>query len=350
MTDEAANLTPAAEAKSSLPKPSPSQPNTNNAPVTRSKRVKKKPEITPSKPPPSLKRTPSRTKSPYFPSNKAPPKRPAKNISCIPFPPLSALRFGLAQERLAHNPFHLLIACVFLTKTRGAVSMPVFYTLITRYPTPTDLANANHQDVVEIFQHLGLQNQRAKRVVEMAKAWCEMPPEKGKRWRRLGYPERGDGKDVKVGECLGDEADVEKDGERDMRVAWEVAHLPGVGAYGLDSWRIFCRDGLRGFEFEEKVKKSGQKKRGKEVVEFEPEWKRVIPLDKELRAYLRWRWLQEGWVWNPITGHKRKATDEELRDADQGGVIVEGDEGDTVESGKAKEEVEERLEKQESDA
>ena len=166
----------------------------------------------------------------------------------------------------------------------------------------------------------------------------------------MGYPEKGDGKNVKVGECVHDEADLGEDGGKDTRVAWEVAHLPGVGAYGLDSWRIFCRDELRGFGSEEEAKRSGHKKRGKMGVGFEPEWKRVIPLDKELRAYLRWRWLKEEWVWNPITGHKRRATNEELHKADQGGVIVEGDEGDTVESGKAKEEVEERLEKQEPDA
>jgi len=30
---------------------------------------------------------------------------------------------------------------------------------------------------------------------------------------------------------------------------------------------------------------------------FEPEWMRVVPKDKELRAFLRWKWLKEGWNW-----------------------------------------------------
>ena len=165
----------------------------------------------------------------------------------------------------------------------------------------------------------------------MAKAWVEQPPERGRRYRRLNYPMKGDGRNVKVGEVLGDERDEEvkeeEEGEEERRgrVGWEVAHLPGVGAYGLDSWRIFCRDELRGIKEDD----------------GDEEWRRVVPLDKELRAYLRWRWLQEGWVWDPLTGKRRKAEQKEMKDAQEGGVIVEGDEGDIVES---KEEVEEVVE------
>ena len=37
---------------------------------------------------------------------------------------------------------------------------------------------------------------------------------------------------------------------------------------------------------------------------FQPEWMRVLPEDKELRAYLRWLWMQEGWDWDPRTGER----------------------------------------------
>jgi methyl-CpG-binding domain protein 4 len=40
---------------------------------------------------------------------------------------------------------------------------------------------------------------------------------------------------------------------------------------------------------------------------FEPEWKRVVPLDKELRACLRWMWMKEGWIWDAETGVRIKA-------------------------------------------
>jgi len=41
---------------------------------------------------------------------------------------------------------------------------------------------------------------------------------------------------------------------------------------------------------------------------FEPEWKRVQPSDKELRAFLKWMWLKEGIAWNPDSGEKTIAS------------------------------------------
>ena len=55
--------------------------------------------------------------------------------------------------------------------------------------------------------------------------------------------------------------------------------------------------------------------------------------DKELRAYLRWRWLRNGWEWDPVTGERRKADERELAKADKGGVIYEGDCGEMVVGG-----------------
>lgn len=34
----------------------------------------------------------------------------------------------------------------------------------------------------------------------------------------------------------------------------------------------------------------------------EPQWKNVLPQDKELRSYLVWRWAKEGVVWDPEKG------------------------------------------------
>jgi methyl-CpG-binding domain protein 4 len=70
-----------------------------------------------------------------------------------------------------------------------------------------------------------------------------------------------------------------------QKLSWEISHIPGVGAYALDSWRIFCRDRLRG----------APEGRG-----AEEEWKRVVPKDKELRAYCRWRWAQTGERWEEV--------------------------------------------------
>lgn len=270
----------------------------------RSKSTILQPPTTPSKKSP---RKPSAKKSPYF------PKSPSEKVSCIPFPPLQATSFGLVQEKLSHDPFRLLIAVIFLNKTKGSVTMPVFYDLMDRYPTPAALAAAKQSDLVEMIQHLGLQNQRAATCIKLAQAWLHSPPQKGKRYRRLHYPDKDDGKDIKP-----------TDGpipDHDPRVAWEVGHLPGIGAYAIDSWRIFCRDELRGLPHGLAADLSPEAR----VVELEKEWTRVLPGDKELRAYLRWRWLRCGWSWNPLTGERRVPGEGEVAMAEKGGVLSEGD-------------------------
>lgn len=245
------------------------------------------------------------TKSPYFPH---PHKHRPTFLSTLPFPPLSHESFGLMQERLAHDPFRLLIATIFLNKTPGERAMPVFYQLMSRYPTPLDLANAEVGDITTIIYGLGFQNQRARKCVAMAKVWIVTPPQRNNRYKKLNYPLKGDGKDIGNDEVIND---------IDGRVAWEISHLPGLGPYSHDSWRMFCRDKLRG------VAESWNGEGAKDNEGFEPEWKRVLPLDKELRAWLTWMWMKEGWVWNKETGHRTKASEEMMKMARDGGIVVE---------------------------
>lgn len=240
------------------------------------------------------------------------PKPPTEKVSCIPFPPLDADSFGLVQERLCRDPFRLLIAVTFLNKTRGKVALPVCYELFERYPTPEDLANADTEELGALIGGLGLQNQRGKRMIKLAQMWVEKPPQKGQRYRRLHYPKKNDGRDVKPDEPISDD---------DPRVAWEIAHLPGAGAYAIDSWRIFCRDELRGLP-------TGFPRTLSPAMideELQKEWSRVLPLDKELRAYLRWRWLRLGWNWNSLTGERHGVESDFLDKIRGGGVSLEGD-------------------------
>ena len=226
-----------------------------------------------------------------------------------------------------------------------------------KWPTPEKLAAAEIEDVVQVFSTLGLQNQRAKKVVALARAWVEDVPRKGRRWRRLHYPKKGDGADVGREEVLGDEDDEsesesEDDGKkqekevngdkRNIRVAWEVARLPGVGSYAIDSWRIFCRDELRGLPYglpslDELTDDCSHADKAEPATSHQPphqpnrilkqelskEWTRVLPLDKELRAYLRWRWLRVGYTWDPVTGTRERASAEMMKEAAMGGVVVE---------------------------
>ncbi|TGJ84131.1 hypothetical protein E0Z10_g4637 [Xylaria hypoxylon] len=265
------------------------------------------------KPPASQNQTPKRqAKSPYFaPSpvkpSKSPNKRPPRGtVSSLPFPRLDAPHFGLIQEELAHDPFRLLIAVTFLVRTTGKAAIPVFRALMEKYPTPSALAAADAADLVARIKHLGLGSVRAAAIQRYARAWLENPPRNGVRHAVKNYePRRTD-----------DEGGLVRAGSGDS--AWEIGHMT-QGAYALDSWRIFCRDVLRS----EAADWKGAGREG----EFQPEWMRVLPQDKELRACLRWMWMREGWQWDPRTGEK-VVLSPDLRRAVQDGRVGYDDAGD----------------------
>ncbi|EWZ40718.1 DNA glycosylase [Fusarium oxysporum Fo47] len=216
-------------------------------------------------------------------------------LSASRIPPISKERFGLIQETVGRDLYKLLVAAVLWNRTRGSQAHPVFQKLISQYPTPTHLAEACFSDLADLIRPIGLHNSRAARFIAFAKTWLEKPPNKSRRYRKLHYPLQGDGLDIGKDEVLD---------EDDVRQGWEVAQLPSLGPYAIDSYRIFHRDMLRG---------SADDWNGLNAVRgFEPEWKRVVPLDKELRAYLRWMWLKEGWIWNPETGGKIRASEERM--------------------------------------
>ncbi|KAI8944162.1 DNA glycosylase [Xylaria longipes] len=273
------------------------------------------------KQPTTQKATPKRkAKSPYFEttkpvpsppklsSTKSPNKRPPRGtVSALPFPRLDSPRFGLIQEELATDPFRLLIAVTFLIRTSGKAAIPVFRALMERYPTPRDLADADTADVVAMIKHLGLGAVRAAAIQRHARTWLETPPRNGVRYAVKGYrPDPAEG-DVLL---HGSDSPTQTTG-------WEIGHLT-QGPYALDSWRIFCRDVLRGA--------AADWKGGGREGEFQPEWMRVLPADKELRACLRWMWMREGWLWDPVTGEKTLLPDE-LRRAVQEGRVGYDDTG-----------------------
>ncbi|OAL49020.1 hypothetical protein IQ07DRAFT_490401, partial [Pyrenochaeta sp. DS3sAY3a] len=184
--------------------------------------------------------------------------------------PLQPAPYGLIQERIRSSLYALVVQAILWNQTRGQTARPVLFTLLATYPTPLALSTASLPHLTSILQPIGLHNVRATRLIALAHAWLLAPPSRDRRYRKLHYPSRGCGSDVRSGEVLrlGDE-----------RQGWEIAHLPGVGTYALDSYRIFYRDELRGVGGEEGV---------------EPEWKRVVSGDKELKLYLGWRWGREG--------------------------------------------------------
>lgn len=264
--------------------------------------------------------------------------RPARNtVSALPIPPLAADRFGLVQEELAGDPFRLLIAVTFLIRTPGRVAIPVFRQLMERYPTAQALVEADSADIEAMMHHLGLSNQRTKTIQKYARTWLERPPSKDLRYGIKDYPQKGDGKDVRAGEMFGPEDPYSDKGDgavgspdssgsskendpqakttaRGHGTAWEIGHLT-TGRYALDSWRIFCRDILLG-------RAQDWKGKGQDGT-FQPEWMRVLPEDKELRACLRWMWMREGWEWDPRTGEKTLLREEMRQAVDEGRIAYD---------------------------
>ncbi|KAL7007406.1 hypothetical protein EMMF5_002870 [Cystobasidiomycetes sp. EMM_F5] len=193
-------------------------------------------------------------------------------------PPTSS-SFGLVQEKLTHNLYALVVQAILWNQTTGKTARPVLDALLSVYPDPAALAQADLAHLTALLYPIGLYNVRAARLIKLANAWLAAPPTKERRYRRVDYPQRGDGRDVGAGEVLGQD---------DAREGWEIAHLPGVGPYCLDSYRIFYRDTLREID----------------TALDQPEWRRVVPADKELRAYLVWKWRQAGFHYDVHTGNR----------------------------------------------
>lgn len=250
-------------------------------------------------------------------------------VSCLPIPPLSASDFGLIQEELASNPFRLLIAITFLIRTSGKAAIPVFRELVERFPTPEAIAIADPAEISTLMHPLGLSVVRTAKIQKYARLWLISPPCKERRYLVKNYPRRGDGDFAAAGQEFGPEPNTPLEEAADALVlsrkeaigcAWEIGHLT-QGRYALDSWRIFCRDVLLG-------RAEDWRGKGREP-EFQPEWMRTLPEDKELRACLRWMWMKEGWEWDPRTG-EREPLREELRRAVDEGRVGYDDQGNLV--------------------
>ncbi|KAL7817797.1 hypothetical protein V8C26DRAFT_397965 [Trichoderma gracile] len=263
--------------------------------------------------------------SPYFLQNPSPEaespnkkRPPAGTISCIPFPSLESPSFGIIQEELAHDPFWLLIAVTFLIKTNGQLALPAFCRVKKRFPTPSHLLDPSvREELLGMIRHLGLSNVRLAYILRYAAAFLQQPPMPGACYRVKNYDKRTMSPPP---HRYANSSDAQEDmelphspsdrGDEDLE-AWEIGHMT-QGKYAIDSWRIFCRDELLG-------RAEDWNGKGREP-EFQPEWMRVRPADKELRACLRWMWMREGWEWDPVTGERTVLREEMRRAVNEGRV------------------------------
>ncbi|KAK1488082.1 methyl-CpG binding domain-containing protein 4 [Colletotrichum cuscutae] len=253
-------------------------------------------------------------KSPFFnlpsPAKQSPKsKRGAGLVSTVPFPRLTAPKFGLIQEEFAHEPFWLLVVVTFLVKTAGTLAIPTFYKVKERFPTPEALADPEATPtIMSMIRHLGLSVVRTAAIQRYARVWLETPPTRGIVYRVKNYDKRDIEASALRPDSDSEQCLTELPTTEDADDAWEMGRFT-QGKYALDSWRIFCRDELLG---------RADDWNGKGVApNFQPEWMRVRPDDKELRACLRWMWMREGWEWDPVTGEKTVLRDEMRRAVDE---------------------------------
>ncbi|KAK1545593.1 methyl-CpG binding domain-containing protein 4 [Colletotrichum paranaense] len=253
-------------------------------------------------------------KSPFFnlpsPAKQSPKsKRGAGLVSTVPFPRLTAPKFGLIQEEFAHEPFWLLVVVTFLVKTAGTLAIPTFYKVKERFPTPEALADPEATPtIMSMIRHLGLSVVRTAAIQRYARVWLETPPTRGIVYRVRNYDKRDIEASALRPDSDSEQCLTELPTTEDADDAWEMGRFT-QGKYALDSWRIFCRDELLG---------RADDWNGKGVApNFQPEWMRVRPDDKELRACLRWMWMREGWEWDPVTGEKTVLRDEMRRAVDE---------------------------------
>ncbi|KAM5355870.1 hypothetical protein ACJ41O_002516 [Fusarium nematophilum] len=262
--------------------------------------------------------------SPYFTppasaeeGQKSKKKRPPRGtVSAVPFAPLTSPTFGLIQEVFAHEPFWLLIAVTFLIRTKGLHAIPVFYKFKERFPTPREVADpANTEALVSVIRPLGLSVHRVALMQKYARGFLHDPPRAGKTHKVKNYDRRDFDPMTKHARDMHEnppqtpkEEDTTDDDDLE---AWEIGHLT-KGKYAIDSWRIFCRDELLG--------RAADWRGGGREPEFQPEWMRVRPDDKELRACLRWLWMKEGWEWDPASGERTVLREEMQRAVNEGRV------------------------------
>ncbi|KAF9244206.1 DNA glycosylase, partial [Melanogaster broomeanus] len=193
-------------------------------------------------------------------------------------------------ETIRDEPWKVLIAVRLLNVTTGKAAIPVFCKIIWRWPTPQDLVNAPIDELIDLLRPLGLYNKRAQWLKEISKCYIEDPPRYPTSDAPAALPTPSSSQTPSPSPPSQTPATGNKRQRKPGAIAkpathrpkypnTPISHFPGVGPYALDSFRIFCKS-VPGKDAEE------------------DEWKKVMPSDKELIWYLRWKWaVEEGKIW-----------------------------------------------------
>uniref|UniRef100_A0A1B6E861 HhH-GPD domain-containing protein n=1 Tax=Clastoptera arizonana TaxID=38151 RepID=A0A1B6E861_9HEMI len=105
--------------------------------------------------------------------------------------------YALLQEDLFDRPWQLLIATIFLNKTKAKKAVPYILKFLIKWPLPKNILNVTYEEILEFLQPLGLGPTRSRAIMKFTVEYLT------KNWK---YPRE----------------------------------LYGIGKYGDDSFRIFC--------------------------------------------------------------------------------------------------------------
>ncbi len=118
---------------------------------------------------------------------------------------LSTSPYETRQEIYRDDPWKFLMICFMLNQTSHKQVDTVRDAFFSRYPNAESMKFAKEEDVIDIIKPLGFYNKRAKSWKNFSSEWIH----------------------------LTEKYDTQKP------PVTEIAKLPGVGRYALDSWKVF---------------------------------------------------------------------------------------------------------------
>ncbi|CAL5034207.1 unnamed protein product [Urochloa decumbens] len=81
--------------------------------------------------------------------------------------------YKLLQEKYAHDPWKVIIICMFLNCTQGVQVKKVFEGFFKRYPDAQTASTADLEKMAGYLAPLGFQNRKAKRIQRFSKGYVE---------------------------------------------------------------------------------------------------------------------------------------------------------------------------------
>lgn len=239
-------------------------------------------------------------------------------------PSLTNQWFGSSLEKMQGNHFSILVGATIRAVTTAVpekLSNSLHEELMQNWSSADQLADAPVADLMAKVKNVGLELEPAKAMrlcnslQTLAKEYVKMPPTKERRFGCERYPP-GAVHNVIDGEAFEAEDKANANEVHALNASWEISHLTKEHPV-IDTWRIFGRDVLLG---------RAQDWNGAGAAPgFEPEWKRVKPVDPLLRTLLEWLWMKEGVFWDPLTDAKHPLQDHTRLAANQGRLHIHAD-------------------------